>query len=202
MAGDTNFPTALDDDVSLYDVVDEVSSVTAAHHNNIKEAVKALEAKIGIYATGEPDTLDYRLGNPTGGHIHDGASGQGPLIVPSTAIFMQLQAPGSIASGINLAGIPMAMGRTLILESYIAVLRVPPSGATLSFDAQFGPTSLMVASTDLRPIFPPGATYFSQPSPNLVTYPSGEVISLTVDKVGSNDPGQHLSVSFVFRENP
>lgn len=80
MAGNTNFPTGLDDDSSLYDVTDAVSTLQAAHHNNLKEAVKAIEAKVGVHLTSSPTALDYRIGHPTGGHIHNGASGQGPQI--------------------------------------------------------------------------------------------------------------------------
>lgn len=80
MAGNTNFPTALDDDSSLYDVTDAVSTLQAAHHNNLKEGLKAVQQKVGIFSTASPTTLDYRLGNATAGHRHDGASGQGPQI--------------------------------------------------------------------------------------------------------------------------
>lgn len=201
MSGQANFPTALDDDVSLYDVVDGVTSMVAAHHNNLKEAVKALEARVGILASGAPTSLDYRIGNPTGGHQHNGASGQGPRIVPSTAIFMQVPVPGSIASGPN-RGMPFAFGRSLILESFMGVARVAPSGATTAIDIRFGATSLMVASTGLKPALAPGATYFAQPSPNVMTYPSGAIVSVDFGPVGSNNPAQDLTITFVFRENP
>lgn len=201
MSGQSNFPTSLDDDSSLYDVVDGVTSVTAAQHNNLKEAIKAIEAKIGIYGSGAPTSLDFRLGNPTDGHIHNGATGQGPKIVPSTAIFFQMPIPGSIASGPN-RGMPFAFGRTLILESYSGVARIAPSGATTAIDIRFGATSLMVSSVGLKPALAPGATYFDQPSPNFITYPSGAIIEADFGPVGSNDPGQFLTLTFVFRENP
>lgn len=201
MSGQANFPTSLDDDVSLYDVVDGVTAITAAQHNNLKEAIKALETKVGILASGVPTSIDYRLGNPTGGHIHNGASGQGPRIVPSTAIFFAMPIPGSIASGPN-RGMPFSFGRPLILESYSGMVRTPPSGATTAIDIKFGPTSLMVASVGLKPALAPGATRFDQPSPNFVTYPSGAAVSVDFGPVGSNDPGQFLTITFVFRENP
>lgn len=85
MAGITNFPTALDDNSSLIDVSDGVSSLQAAHHNNLKEAIRAVQSKVGINLTSDPASLDYRLGNATAGHRHDGASGQGAQI-SATAI--------------------------------------------------------------------------------------------------------------------
>lgn len=203
MSGAANFPTALDDDTSLIDVIDGVTTITAAQHNNLKEAIKALETRVGILASAGPTSLDYRIGNPTGGHVHNGASGQGPMIVPSTAIFMQTIAGtgGPIPSGLNM-GQPLQMGRTLILESYMGILRIPPSGATTAIDIRFGPTSLMAASTELKPALAPGATSFHQPSPNLITYPSGAVISVDFGPVGSSYAGRDLSITFVFRENP
>lgn len=84
MAGITNFPTALDDNSSLIDVSDGVSSLQAAHHNNLKEAIKAIQSKVGINLTSDPASLDYRLGNATAGHRHDGASGQGAQIAATS----------------------------------------------------------------------------------------------------------------------
>jgi hypothetical protein len=86
MSGNTNFPSGLDTDSSLFDVADGVNTVQAAHHNNLKEAIKAMQLKIGINNTLAPTTLDYRLGHPTDGHRHDGASGHGPPISPTTLV--------------------------------------------------------------------------------------------------------------------
>lgn len=83
MAGAANFPTALDDDTSLHDVTDGVTSLQAAHHNNMKEAVKAMQAKIGVENTSVATALDTRLGHPTMGHDHSGASGYGAPIAAS-----------------------------------------------------------------------------------------------------------------------
>lgn len=221
MSGNTNFPTALDDDTSLGDVTDAVTTVQAAHHNNIKESIKAIQAKIGIRLTDAPTSLDYRLGNATNGHRHDGASGQGQRINPTTVNhpsagtlhdFMvgygasnprrwteQIRLQGSAQVGSNLAG-PIMMGRTAAIENVSAVLRRGPSGATSSFIVRIGPTNIFGASVGLGMRFPPGATLYGQPSPNLGTYPSGAIISLDADAVGSNDPGQDLSIVFVFRE--
>lgn len=226
MAGQTNFPTALDDDVSLYDVSDGVSSLMAAHHNNMKEAIKAIETKLGINITSSVTTIDYRLGHPTGSHDHDGASGMGVQINPSTMMvptggvpsgltlfdhmmasayhspdhYIQLFVPGSIASGTNRSGFPVGLVRPFQLISYSVMARVAPSGATTSFYIMMGATSTMAASIGLRPVLRPGATSHFQASPNLVSVPSGAIIRLDVDKVGSNDPGRDISVLFRFRE--
>lgn len=223
MSGNTNFPTALDDDSSLYDVTDGVSTLQGAHHNNMKEAIKALEAKVGVRLTSVTTSLDYRLGSPTNSHRHDGASGQG-MKINATSIdhpsggtlydfitgggaatlnprrFSQsIHYHGSAAVGTNVAA-PIAIGRTAQIENVSAVLRRGPSGATAAFKVLIGPTQLFGASVGLAPRFAPGATQYGQPSPNLTTYPSGAIITLDVEAVGSSDPGQDLTVTFVFRE--
>jgi len=224
MSGNTNFPTGLDDNTSLLDVTDGVTAIVAAHHNNTKEAVKAIEAKLGIYNTGAPTSLDYRLGNPTGSHRHDGASGGGAKINPTTidvpsgayptgTLYDYLRGntgeqivtilrPATAIVGSNV-GAPVVIGKTMQLVSIQGALRRGPSGATTAFDInlnQPGPTSVYWASQGFRPIFPPGATaYRSSATPNTITYPSGAVITVDVDAVGSNEPGQDLTLTLIFR---
>lgn len=206
MSGNSNFPTAIDDDTSLLNVTDGVSSLAASHHNNLKEAVKALEAKVGIYNSGTPTALDYRLGHPTGSHKHDGASGQGAPISPSALVgfvapryVVPWYYQGSIPSGASL-GAPVSFGKTAQLESVQVRLRLAPSGATAAFDINFGPTSLWAASQGARPILPAGSAVYMNASPNYVTYPSGTPIVIDADKVGTNEPGTDLSIVFVFKD--
>ena len=197
MAGNTNFPTGLDDDTSLLDVTDGVSTLQAVHHNNMKEAIKALEAKVGIRNSAVASSLDYRLGHPTDGHVHNGASGQGPLI-SATALsglerrFVQdIRLNGTAIVGSNVAP-PVAIGRTAQIENISGALRRGASGATAAFNLRVGPTAIAVN-------FAPGATYASIATPAM-TYPSGAMITLDVASVGSSDPGRDLSVVLVFRE--
>jgi len=229
MSGQSNFPTSVDDDTSLFDVTDGTSTLIASHHNNIKEAVKAIEQKVGIYSTAAPTTIDYRLGNPTDSHRHDGASGHGRKIDPTNIVVpsggfpsglslydhfldTQIHNPsggrrftetihlhGSAVVGSNVAA-PVTFGRSMQIENISGVLRRGPSGATTAFDLMIGPTSIYQASQLFRPIFPAGVTYYGNASPNLITYPSGGIITLDVDAVGSNDPGQDLTIAFVFRD--
>lgn len=208
MSGAANFPTGLDDNTSLHDVVDGVTPEIAAHHNNTKEAVKAIEAKIGIFNTNAATSLDYRLGHPTLSHSHNGASGQGAAISASAIDWsahprrhiVPIFKPATAIVGSNVAA-PVVLGRTMQLESISGALRRGPSGATTAFDVLVGPTSIYQASQGFRPIFPPGASvYLSAATPNLITYPSGGVITLDVDTVGSSEPGQDLRLDLVFRE--
>jgi hypothetical protein len=55
------FPTELDTDAELYQVTDDADEVLAAHHNALAEAVKAIEAKLGIDGSAIIDTIDYIL---------------------------------------------------------------------------------------------------------------------------------------------
>lgn len=210
MSGLSNFPTALDDDTSLYDVVDNTTPVIAGHHNNLKEAIKAVEDKIGISNTSVPTSMDFRLGDATEGHFHNGASGQGARINatyldwgpvdPGHRYIIPIFKSASMVAGSNVTA-PVVLGRTMQLESVSGALRRGPSGATTAFDILVGPTSIYEASQGYRPVFAPGATvYLSAATPNLITYPSGGVITLDVDVVGSNDPGQDLMLSLIFRD--
>ena len=206
MSGNTNFPTAVDDDASLIDVTDGTSTIIAAHHNNLKEAIKKMQAKIGIFNTSAPTSLDFRLGDPTLGHKHDGASGQGgPLsasALTSGISFVHVfpwYYPGSIPSGASL-GAPLIFGRTMQVLEITAQMRRAPSGATAAFDVNFGATSLWQASQGLRPIFAPGVAAYANSAPNLVTYASGVLVTVDADKVGTNEPGSDISIVFTFRD--
>lgn len=57
------FPIELDGDLELYLVVDGVDEVIAAHHNAIKDAIKAIEEKLGIDDSQDENSIDYILKN-------------------------------------------------------------------------------------------------------------------------------------------
>jgi len=221
MGGVTNYPSALDDNTSLYDVVDSTTAIIAAHHNNIKEAAKAIEAKLGIYNTSVSTSIDYRLGHPSSGHAHDAASGQGRKINPTTILvpsggypdalslhdhlmarprhIVTWQWQGSTPSGASLGG-PMVFPRTMQVESVTLTVKKPPTGATLAFDVNVGPTSLWQASQGNRPVLPIGSAYYGHASPNFVTYPSGALFVVDADKVGTTEPGSEVLFTFVFKD--
>lgn len=218
-----NFPTSLDDNSTLHEVVDGVTEIVDEHHNNPKDAIIALEHKVGIYNTSVPTAIDYRLGHPTGGHRHDGASGQGPAINPTAfglaatgiatlsggIISVPTQIPryilpmtqvGSIGVGSKIAA-PVILGRTMQIESVQAGLRRGPSGATTALIIRVGPTHIFGASVGFGVRFAPGATaYRSSATPNLITAPSGAVVTLDAEAVGSSDPGQDTGITIFFRE--
>lgn len=227
MSGVSNYPTSIDDSTSLGDVTDGTSTLQAAHHNNLRASIVAMQNVLGIPGSAVATSVQYRLGHPTGGHLHDGATGNGPKVnptaipAPSGAIasvanlhdhFMATAAHrdtdraviqafinGSAASGANRAA-PITLGRTMQLENVRAVARRGPSGATATFDVNVGPTSLWAATQANRVILNPGASVGVSGTPNLVTYPSGAIITVDVDTVGSSAPTEDLSLTFVFRD--
>jgi hypothetical protein len=72
----TNFPAALDDNTTLFEL--QTGDVyIASHHNNPKDAILALEAKVGVDGSAITTSLDYLVKN-TGsvdpGHRHTGTS--------------------------------------------------------------------------------------------------------------------------------
>lgn len=53
------FPEGLDGDIELYHVENEVDDILAEHHNALKDAIKALEAKVGVDLSAVQTSLDY-----------------------------------------------------------------------------------------------------------------------------------------------
>lgn len=56
----TNFPTSLD---SYASIVDGTTILEAAHHNNVADAIEALEAKVGVDSSSVAGSLDYKVSN-------------------------------------------------------------------------------------------------------------------------------------------
>lgn len=72
----TNFPTSLDSNTTLFQVAIG-DTVSEAHHNNLKDAILALEAKLGTDGSAVATSLDYLVTNPASvdpGHSHTGTS--------------------------------------------------------------------------------------------------------------------------------
>lgn len=159
MAGNTNFPTALDDDSSLYDVTDAVHTLQAAHHNNPKEAIKALEAKVGIFGTSSPTALDYRIGNPTNSHRHDGASGQG-MPINATSIDYGATKLAGYLDGLGGGG-GTAVATDGVIGFEVGHHAAPYVAAT---------TNWMRFATAIREL---RGTFFATSNPTAITIPTG-----------------------------
>lgn len=205
MTGAANYPTALDDDTSLHDVVDNTTPLVAAHHNNTKEAVKALEARVGIYSSSDASSLDYRLGSATDSHVHNGASGQGqPVQTPSaanrhTVVLLDNTARTAVAS--QLIG-PYTAPRTMWIEAIeLGVIR-GPSGGTSIMDINIGPTSVWYSAASGRLMMGPTAGRMVATSGPLdqVTVASGAMITADLDTIGANVGYDRAGIVFVFRE--
>lgn len=205
MTGAANYPTALDDDSSLHDVIDNTTPLVAAHHNNTKEAVKALEAMVGIYSSSDPNSLNYRLGSATDSHVHNGASGQGqPVQNPSavtrySVVLLDNTARTAVAS--QLTG-PFTAPRTMWIESIqLGVIR-GPSGGTSIMDINIGPTSVWYSAASGRLMMGPTAGVMIATSGPIdqVTVASGLMVTADLDQVGANVGYDRAGITFVFRE--
>lgn len=172
MAGNTNFPTALDDNTSLVEVSDGVTSLQAAHHNNLKEAIRAIEAKVGISLTDVPTSLDYRLGNATAGHRHDGASGQGPQINATAVVGLASYIAGSTAVSAPPDWFSPTSSRLIMGASYLSM-----EGRHATFRPRI---SIATSDAEIR-----AATigYFRM-------YPTGMKMAVVVNE---NDGGMYMS---------
>lgn len=76
----TSFPTSLDDSTDLpSDRLNNTSQINShvSDHNNLADAVLALETKVGVNGSAVTTTLDYLVKNASSsdpGHVHTGAS--------------------------------------------------------------------------------------------------------------------------------
>ena len=56
-----NFPATFDTDDNLHAVQDNVDNVEAEHHNVLKDAIIAIEEKLGIDDSADTDSIDFIL---------------------------------------------------------------------------------------------------------------------------------------------
>jgi hypothetical protein len=67
-----NYPASKDDNTTLYLVV-TAGDVLPEHHNQLKDAILALETLVGVTSSGDSSSLVYKLTNPAStdpGHVH------------------------------------------------------------------------------------------------------------------------------------
>lgn len=72
----TSYPTSLDTNTTLFQV-STGDTLSEAHHNNLKDAVIALQTKVGVDSSADATSLDYLLTNSASinpGHKHTGSS--------------------------------------------------------------------------------------------------------------------------------
>ena len=74
----TNFPTGTDSYATL---VDNVDAIAAADINDPRDAIEAIEAKVGVNSSAVTSSIDYKLIN----HSHQAGS-QGALINLTSAV--------------------------------------------------------------------------------------------------------------------
>ncbi len=143
---------------------------------------------------------------------HDAA---GNLVVSSTAtiavarVYTHLDASGASISGqfpihptwvvsgyVSLAttavGKPTAMPQKGQWQFFSAVLRAPASGATLILDVNKNFTTIF-SDQNTRLMVPAGGTYVSTASMGVLTFVSGDVLSIDIDQGGGL--GQDLVVT-------
>ena len=68
----TNFPTALDALRANQGLTDGATIITAAPHNNLMDAVDALQAKVGVNSSAVATSLDYLVTHLNTGRVRVG----------------------------------------------------------------------------------------------------------------------------------
>jgi hypothetical protein len=114
----TNFPAALDALRASQGLTDGVSIYTAAPHNNLMDAVDALQAKVGVANSAVPASLDYQVANK-------GA------FVPGAVVFNTHLTAGSTWQDLDLSAVVGAQAALVFLEvtaNTIGVFTCKPKG--------------------------------------------------------------------------
>ena len=107
----TAFPTTLDtfDNPTPFDNLNDAVVPHDEQHTNLNDAMEAVQAKIGIDASADTDSLDYRLGVLEGtsgsGHTFKMTGGHGYIKHPVTGLWHKLvpvlAEDGSIGLGVD-----------------------------------------------------------------------------------------------------
>ena len=159
----TNFPTGLDGLRAAQGLTDGTSVVTVAPHNNMMDAIDALEAKVGVTDSAVTSSLDYKVS-------HKGAFASGVTVfnayvaaantwqdldlsaqVGANVAMVYLEATG--ASALTLAVKPKGFGSATFSNHYSASI-IGASAATLN-----GKYVYLVCFTDSAGVIQIGANY-------------------------------------------
>ena len=149
----TTFPAAIDNGTSLPLVVDGVTSINAAVINDLRAAIVAIEANMGVNAQGTYTTIRARLDALSGG-------GGGGSFTPGG----DLSGSSDLQRVIGIQGIPVSsalptIGQVLGYDGtgWIATNVMLPYEITL-----MGPTMVLVGSIVFNPLFT--ASYSANPT--------------------------------------
>jgi hypothetical protein len=115
----TNFPTSLDALRANQGITDGTTIVTVAPHNNLMDAVDALEAKVGVNSSAVTTSLDYKINTFKGARL-SGAT-----------VFSTHATAASTWQDLNLAAVVGANAALVFLEvqaSAPGVLACKPKG--------------------------------------------------------------------------
>jgi hypothetical protein len=114
----TNFPMSLDALLANQGLTDGVSIYTAAPHNNLMDAVDALQAKVGVNNSAVTTSLDYQVAKK-------GA------FVPGTVVFSTHMTAGNTWQDLNLSAVVGAKTALVLLEvstNAVGVFTCKPKG--------------------------------------------------------------------------
>lgn len=155
----TSFPTAIDSFVNptATDTLDSVTVPHASQHTNENDALLALQTKVGINGSTDPNSLDYKVAHSGGGVLDAG------MLLGATSLGLNYLCPYAVTSG-NLSTATLTNGRTFWIPFYVnenitvSTLNIKVSTAQVGGSAKVGiysintsslPDSLLAVSTAL-----------------------------------------------------
>lgn len=169
-----NFPTSLDDNTSIITVTDNVDDVLAIHQNLKRDAIVAVETKLG-YGADTPTVGEFLVGNTTAGtsQWRTIASSDVPNLTGKTYNALTLTAA---AVGFTIAGGTTSKTLTVPLDASVSGTNTGDQDLSgLITKATLDAYSVLVANTDDTPV----AVALSANS--VLGRIAGNIVAVTID---------------------
>lgn len=114
-------------------------------HTQLKTLLEAIETKLGINSSTDPNSIDYKLQNTTNGHNHDGANSRQILATNLDPTgFTPLRLVQLNAGGTQFQSASVRIGTTTANQ----LVEVDATGAILQSSGKTKPSGAIVGTTD------------------------------------------------------
>jgi hypothetical protein len=125
----TNFPTSLDSYAAL---VDGVDILEAADQNNVRDAIEAIEAKVGINGSAVATSHDYKIAQLENGILQSSGATVFNSTMTASATFQDLDLSATVGS--NIA---RCLFEVRVAGTYVYVMRAKGYGS-VTFAQHYG----------------------------------------------------------------
>ncbi len=172
----TNFPAALDNftNPTGTDTLDSVTVPHAAQHANANDAIEALQVKVGINSSADPNSLDYKIaGKADAGHNHTG------VYEPADATILKDADIGSTVQGYDADTAKLDVAQSWTAEQTFKEVKDTVHTITDGAAFEIDPANGSVQVVTLGASRTPAATNFAAGQTVLLGIDDGTAYSIT-----------------------